>query len=211
MIKLAFFVIFPKPIDFRMVLVGNPGIGGAEFCFALLIMKMNELFSSEIEITVFSNYKHEIPDNIRQEQVDSLSLTLDKVDGNFSFLIMKTLLVPDDYNLLSKYSNLNVICWSHNYFNARIAKLIAKSKQIVANVFVGKQMYDFYYDNDVIGKSTYIYNPVPKKEMLNREDYVPYSLTYMGAIIEDKGIMDLLKVWKIVEKKYPDEKCYLIL
>lgn len=53
MIKLAFFVIFPKPIDFRMVLVGNPGIGGAEFCFALLIMKMNELFSSEIEITVF--------------------------------------------------------------------------------------------------------------------------------------------------------------
>lgn len=40
--------------------------------------------------------------------------------------------------------------------------------------------------------------------MLNREDYVPYSLTYMGAIIEDKGIMDLLKVWKIVEKKYPD-------
>ena len=65
-------------------------------------------------------------------------------------------------------------------------------------------MYDFYYDNDVIGKSTYIYNPVPKKEMLNREDYVPYSLTYMGAIIEDKGIMDLLKVWKIVEKKYPD-------
>ena len=204
MIKLAFFVIFPKPIDFRMVLVENPGIGGAEFCFALLIMKMNELFSSEIEITVFSNYKHEIPDNIRQEQVDSLSLTLDKVDGNFSFLIMKTLLVPDDYNLLSKYSNLNVICWSHNYFNARIAKLIAKSKQIVANVFVGKQMYDFYYDNDVIGKSTYIYNPVPKKEMLNREDYVPYSLTYMGAIIEDKGIMDLLKVWKIVEKKYPD-------
>lgn len=61
-------------------------------------------------------------------------------------------------------------------------------------------MYDFYIDNDIINKSTYIYNIVPDVIGNCMRTVKPYTLTYMGCLDPVKGIVELLKIWLIVEK-----------
>lgn len=62
-------------------------------------------------------------------------------------------------------------------------------------VFVGKEEYDSYIDDDIISKSTYIYNMVPIKEKVcNRIIDVPI-VTYVGSLVPAKGFHRLAQIW----------------
>ncbi len=71
-------------------------------------------------------------------------------------------------------SRLKVVYWSHNYVYADFCRFVARTPQIKCNVFVGKQQYDRYIDNDVIRKSVTIFNPINDScdvpEVRRRED-----------------------------------------
>ena len=212
MMKLAFYINTNNfGADLTHPLSGNPGVGGTEFCFSLLIDRLAYLFSDRIDIVVFSNIRLLLPPHVSNIVTSSTKDLLKKVEtGNFDFLILRTRHDEGFYELIEKYKGIQIIFWSHNYFNAHIAKRICSCNQIVMNVFVGKQMYDFYYDNDIIKKSTYIYNPVPDVSYCIRTDYGKNTLVYMGNIVKDKGIISLLKIWNIIEKKRPDAKLFII-
>lgn len=206
MIKIGIYCNFTKPIDFAKVDEGNPGIGGTQYCFALLMKSLFKYFCRQVQLTYYMkelNSTSELFDCKQVQNWDQLFryVESDKID----FLIIRTELAHTFYEKLAVVKPcIKVVLWSHNYFNASIASLIAKSSHIVANVFVSKQMYDFYYDHDVILKSTYIFNPVVDNQNLDERNYQPHSAVYMGSIIEEKGIIQLLKIWDKVLKVYPD-------
>lgn len=193
-----------KNIDITLVQSGNPGYGGTQFCFSLIIFFLAKDFK-DLQIIVYSDTLLKLPSNCISKIVNGEDELLEKSKcDNVDFLILKTPLTPNFYcEKLIKY-NINVICWSHNYFNSHTAKAISKCKQVKSVVFVGKQMYDFYYDNDIIKKSTFIYNPVPDHIMSGDRIYNSHTAVYMGSLIRQKGIIELLKIWEIVEKNYPD-------
>lgn len=132
-------------------------------------------------------------------------------EENFDYLVMVTATKIFFYEELRRINpHIKIVLWSHNYFNSHIAKEISTIPQIVANVFVSKQMYDFYFDNDVVAKSSYIFNPVVDRTIKQQRKYEPFSAVYMGCLIEEKGILDLLKIWKIVLSKYPQATLNII-
>lgn len=208
MTKVGFFLDIKNSCDSDLtnIMNGNPGIGGTQFCFALVVNRLAVLYPNEWNIFVFSPVQLHLPSNCKNIIVNGEDELLGlAANEGISYLVIKTPLNKSFYQKIIKYKDLKIICWAHNYFNAHIADYISKQHQIVSVVFVGKQMYDFYYDNDVIKKSTFIHNPVPDsdKRIFERK-YEPYTLVYMGSIVKDKGILQLLKIWSYIEKQYPD-------
>ena len=195
-----------KPVDFSKLEEGNPGIGGTEYCFSLLLTTLAKSFSHTLKLTFFSTEEFHKSDFFECCQVTSFSQLFDIMENdNFDFLILRTMDSCLFYEeLKQRKPKVKIIFWSHNYFNAHIAAKISKESCIVANVFVSKQMYDFYYDHDIINKSTYIFNPVVDNQVNIKRCYEPHTAVYMGSIVEEKGILHLLKLWQIVLKKYPD-------
>lgn len=206
MIKIAFYYPrFGKPVDFSKIEEGNPGIGGTECCFSLLMTTLAKYYKECLEVVFFSHEDFLHSEFFECRFVNSTSdIYSICAKENFNFLILRTFFSSEDYAELENASpNLRIIFWSHNYFNVHVANRIVREKRIVGNVFVSKQMYDYYYDHDVIRKSTYIFNPVADNKIVGTRDYKPFTAVYMGAIEEDKGIMELLKIWEIVLRKYP--------
>lgn len=217
MLKIAFYYPrFGKPVDFSHIEDGNPGIGGTECCFALLMSTLAKYFKDRLKLVFFSHEEFQHSDLFECRHIKSThDLYAICSEERFDFIVLRTLTTPEDFEELDYLSpHVKIIFWSHNYFNSHVAKLIVQEKRIVGNVFVSKQVYDFYYDDDVINKSTYIFNPVADNQVVTERTYQPYTAVYMGAIEEDKGIVELLKVWQNVLKKYPNAilkiigKCY---
>ncbi len=210
--KLAFYIdSVMEMADLKNPCKGNPGIGGTQFCFGILIERLATLYSKTVSIIVLSERKLSLPSNVPNVIVPSKERAVEEtLCRKIDFLILKTELDKSFYNVLEKYKEVRVVLWSHNYFNAKIARCIYLCPQVVANVFVGKQQYDFYFDNDVIKKSTYIFNPVPDVHKEIRKNYDANTLVYMGNITKDKGILSLLEIWKLIERRNANAKLYVI-
>ena len=65
-------------------------------------------------------------------------------------------------------------------------------------------------DDDVITKTSYIYNMVDCKKLQIRETKFQKEVTYIGSLIREKGFHVLAKAWKDVLKEVPDAKLNVI-
>lgn len=213
MIKLAVYIELKseKSKDLTHIEDGNPGIGGTEYCFAVLIDNLLSSYGEEFSLTLFTTAKVTFKKECNITIVKDVNEMLNLVSCNsYDILLMRTIHDYHFYQTLHSHNKIKIVFWSHNYFNAHIAKCISNAKQVIANVFVGKQMYDFYYDHDIILKSTYIYNPVIDTIGITKRIYEPFSVVYMGNITREKGIIELLKIWDIVIRSYPQATLKII-
>lgn len=189
---------------------GNPGMGGTQYCFLLLAFYLNKFYSNKFDIAIISFTALKVPDGIKNHIISHLK----ELDGNeINLLLVKTPQQNEIFKNISELKNIKVITWSHNYLYGETALNVLKTSNIKANVFVSKQMYDFYIDNDVLAKSTYIYNIVPDPfngKKINRNMPAKPILTFMGSLTKEKGFITLLKIWKKISKKYPDATLNII-
>ena len=208
---LAFWVpIDQVGVDLSAPNCGNPGIGGTWFVFSLIWFNLLDLFSHKYRIFVLSPVEIRLPEGC-------VLITLKDFDDacrwscdHKTLLISRTEMASSYFDTISRYPSVKVVTWSHNYFNSRVAKRICSSGNIAANVFVGKQQYDFYCDHDVIQKSVYIYNVVPSMtEMGNRKKHAP-TVVYVGNFSRDKGVVEMLKIWDRIQLRIPDAELKII-
>ncbi|MCH5246646.1 MAG: glycosyltransferase family 4 protein [Muribaculaceae bacterium] len=198
-------------ISFKEILDGNPGVGGTTYCFMLLAHFL--IMSEKYNIYIASNQKFSFPVEYNFIRINSIE-DFRNFDNINSVLILKTPFDNSTYDFFETLRNLKIILWSHNFLKHSILRRIAKINNIYANVFVSKQAMDYYIDNDIIKKSTYIHNMVlninDTNIYLRKTDKKSKIVTYMGCLIPQKGIIKLLKIWKLVEKKYPEAQLNII-
>lgn len=197
-------------VDMQNPSLGNPGIGGTQYCFLLLAYYLNLFYPEKFSVSVISYVPLSLPEDIINETVTDLS----GINGlGFDIIVLKTPQIKETYKLISDLSPIKFITWSHNFLYSDTADMVSSTANIVANVFVGKQMYDFYIDDDVIDKSTYIYNVVPDPLDENKNiRKIPDNpvITFMGSLSKSKGFITLLKIWSKVCKRYPDATLNII-
>ncbi len=181
---------------------GNPGVGGTQFCFLLVAFYLLRYFPDKYDITFISQEALRLPDGIANIVVKELSGIRDVVPRN-SILVIKQSNSEDYYRCIDDLREVKVIHWVHNYLYSDIARRVAKQPNIKANVFVGRQFYDFYIDHDIIKKSVAIFNIVPFVEAPARKMPEVPSICFMGQISRAKGIITLLKVWRKVRESVP--------
>lgn len=106
-------------------------------------------------------------------------------------------------------SNIKIIYWCHNFVRSDFCNFASRTAQVKAVVFVGKQMYDMYIDDDVIKKSTFIYNEYPETCTSTRNNDCK-TVVYIGAIIRGKGFLQLCRIWKGILREVPDARLLVL-
>ncbi len=187
---------------------GNPGVGGTQYCMIELAHYLNTVTDFKINIIAYREYL--VEDGISYSHIDSEK----DVCGNAIALKTDILVtrVPQDpkFREILDNCNLKVVIWSHNFLSSNECDYISQSKTIVANVFVGKRVYDFYIDDDVIKKSTYIYNMYYELPLPKRTDYNSNAIAFMGYIGEYKGFLEMAEMWPYIKANIPDAQLYVL-
>jgi glycosyltransferase involved in cell wall biosynthesis len=191
---------------YKLLELGNPGIGGTEYQKLLLINNLLN-YTNKIEIILFLNKNCELQCK-NQHIVDDEISAIRLFEGNN--LIDIYLTNNQTSEVISRLNSLNVktMLWHHNYIHSGTCDLIAKSNSIVSNIFVSKEMYDRYLDHDIIRKSTFIFNMVPNKQ--EKSNLIHKNVTYIGGLYPSKGFHKLALSWKKVIDKHPDAKLNVI-
>lgn len=186
---------------------GNPGIGGSEYLFALLAKCLSE---EDFNITVFHYGNNLLPYKVTSVILNDNSELINSCERfNVDILICQVGKNEKWYRSLLK-SDLKVIVWAHIYPDYKEIKSIEITDNVRRIVFVGKEQYDSYIDNDIIHKSTYIYNMIPTSYKPQKRVLTAPTVTYVGSLVHAKGFHILAKVWKKILRKVPDAQLYVI-
>ncbi len=128
-----------------------------------------------------------------------------------SDVIISTRDIHNDW--LGKYGNPNIlkIGWEHNHHNndkKYINKIIKSVSKLDYFVLVSKELEEFYRQK-VKCKTVYIPNTLdyyPKKV----SDLEEKRIISVGRLSEEKGYLDLIDVFSLVHRVYPDWKLDII-
>lgn len=188
---------------------GNPGLGGTEYLFVLLLFYLAS-YENDIDVTVYHFNNNKLPTK-KAVLISSEEEAFSKAasEGNNIF-VMKNLQDKAVYDLFAKYQ-LKYIMWCHNYLTLDEMKFFDKSKSVSRVIAVGRQMYDYYVDHNVIQKMDYVFNLFePAKKNRIRKNNYSNNVTYVGSLIYQKSFHVLAGAWKKIAAEVPDARLNVI-
>lgn len=189
-----------NPID------GNPGIGGTWYEFVLLAY----FLCKDKHVYIYHHRTNKYPEKCTDRVINSYeNLFLECLNDKIDLLIYKTNKNEEWYRYIEKYK-VNCIAWSHTFLSYPERKIIENSLYVKRMVCVGKEHYDLYIDEDIIKKTSYIYNMVCRNNCISRSNDFGKNVTYIGSIIPAKSFHVLAKVWKDVIAQVPDAQLHVI-
>lgn len=199
------------PLDLSNPTNGNPGIGGTEYCFAMLIYYCS-YYLKQYKVMVFHyNEQVRFSDNVENIIIDSEKW--ESIDKNSIDILVFRAGAYETTGLLGvlKRKQIKGVAWAHNYLSFQSAEILAKSSCVKKVVFVSAYMYNHYSKHRIGEKAIYIYNFVVGDEFaLSRSTNYQPIVVYAGSIIPMKGFHLLAKEWKYIAKKIPKAKLYVI-
>lgn len=194
-------------VDLSRPELGNPGVGGSEFLFALLA---NELCLKEIDIIVYHYCENKLSPSINCRIVkDSIEMLQNAEQDGIDILIHQIGKTKEWYDYLDT-TNLKSIAWAHVFLEYYELKLIRNCTNVKRVVFVGKEEYDSYIDDDIIKKATYIYNMIPTGKCPPERVISNLEVTYVGSLVPAKGFHKLAEIWPEIIKNAPNAKLNII-
>ena len=124
---------------------GNPGIGGTEYLVLQLFYYLNCTRKDVFLITNDQNLKgrnilyfeHSVMEQLTKQTIKTLILIPKNLTSEF-------------YSELNK-KGISCIAWVHNYISYSVINELSKNDCIKKVVFVGKQHYDCYIDDELCG------------------------------------------------------------
>ncbi|MBQ7521433.1 MAG: glycosyltransferase family 4 protein [Clostridia bacterium] len=203
-----------KNVDCSNLLIGNPGIGGTEYCILFLAQIYKKQYPSDKVVLI-------VHDNGLLPSVDEIIVCKDLLEVPYQakksgadVLVVSSLYngqpLPETFFENADNSKINVITWGHNYYLADYCTRLVKCRYVKANVFVGRQQYDRYIDHKIIDKSTYIYNMYPQNEKIRRKSVDKPVVTYIGSLVPMKGFQVLATAWKTILSAVPNAELNVI-
>ncbi len=202
-----------KQIDCCAPEQGNPGVGGTQYCF-LMLLRFYPIMFPDDSIIVYVRNRNERTSFPNEDKIMYRSVTdlqecvgLAKAD-NVGILLFNFSHTLNIGRWLVKY-NIKGIVWIHNWIRNEILKEIATNPMISKAVFLGNEHYDRYIDHDVIYKAVVIPNMFFVDDNFG-ERVIKHNVTYVGALVPGKGFDVLAREWHKVKEKVPDAKLYVI-
>lgn len=199
-------------LDLRRPDLGNPGVGGSQFCFLMLVLYYKKYYPNDQILLYHTNEAGNIYwDDIEHKHISDLNsfATECKKDGIDILLINFSRLKTLDKSIQD--NQIKTIVWVHNFITGEFLKIAKKNRYVRRIVFVGKEQYDRYIDDDLIEKSECIFNMYNSEcEEYTRNAVLAPVVTYTGAIVKGKGFHALAMHWKDVLESVPNAELYVI-
>lgn len=191
--------------------LGNPGVGGTAFCFLLFLKYITSTKGSEnLNITVYQFQDNILPHD-KCVVVNSMDEALVKASeaGN-EIMLLRNHQTDETYEKLAEF-NFKYVFWMHNKLTYKEIRLFRKWKNCKRIIAVGREMYDYYIDDNISRKMDYIINPLvpPSEDMIRTGTPKPW-VTYVGSLTYDKNFHLLTNVWKMILEKIPEAELHVI-
>ncbi len=191
--------------------LGNPGVGGTAFCFALLIKYLEE-YTEQVDFFVYQLNDTVLPaEQGRVKRAEGLqdALSMAKEDG-CEVMLLRNHQSGEDYALLKTF-HFRYIFWMHNRLTYAEIRMFDAWEDVKRVIAVGNEMYDYYLDDPIEKKMDFVTNMfLPPDEKYLREKEYPLWVTYTGSLIYDKNFHMLAAVWKEVLKEVPEAQLHVI-
>lgn len=194
-------------VDATNIEKGNPGIGGAQYCMLLLA---HYLRLKNYEITIVAHREYLLEEGIKGIFDIDRSCVISNVQKVGTDILIIKNFEDKDFEESIRKSNLKVVIWSHNFIYSDFANFISNTTQVVANVFVGKQQYDNYIDDNVIKKSVTIFNMFPDCNIPSQATKRNKSVVFMGVIGEGKGFYEMARMWQGIVSDVPKAQLFVL-
>lgn len=199
------------PLDLSNPTDGNPGIGGTEYCFAMLIYYCSCYLKQYKVMVLHYNERVRFSDKVESIILDSENW--EQIEKNAIDILVFRAGAYEKSGLLDVLIRKHIkgIAWAHNYLNVESAKILAKSSCIKKVVFVSAYMYNHYSKHWISEKASYIYNFVVGNDFsISRDTHYQPIVVYAGSIIPMKGFHLLAREWRYIAEKIPRAKLYVI-
>jgi len=211
--KIAFYVPNGglRELDFSSPQFGNPGSGAAEYLHIALPFYID---GDGYDCYIYAQDITKLPISIKNVHCESLRDAVIKAKlNNIDIFVFRPRINEED-NILSLIDQLELNCVGRAALTPSILhqKKLAKSNFFKALVSVGSQQYDFLLDSPIEKKLTYIDNGISfsatqvSKVTVKKQKLV----TYMGAIVPQKGFHILARVWPKILQFHPDAELRVI-
>lgn len=215
--KIAFFVELKKFennfSDWKELNLGNPGIGGTHYLFLLTVKYLNQIYGDNYAV-LLTNTRKKIKDiNIPTEFCESERDAIDFCESNdIGFLTLNANIISKINCNILENTKVKILVWGHNTIDKKTRQKAIKHKSIYKIICVSEQQYLNMKDSKCFPKCTYINNVIPPEFYNNSKLSNSFSknVIYIGSIFPQKGLHNLLKIWRKVEKKVENAKLIVI-
>lgn len=214
MYKIAFYLGLrnsKEKIKLKNVENGNPGIGGTQYLFLLTIKHLNRKVTGNYAV-LLTDILDEIGDNdIPTQYVGDEVGALDYCKSNLvSVLVINANAIDKiDKNVLN--TQIRVFLWAHNTLTYKQQRIAATTSCIERIICVSESQYQNMKDSPCFEKCTYINNVIPALfyDSSIQSNYSEQKAIYIGSVMPQKGVHNLLEIWKYVENVLPKANLFI--
>lgn len=212
--KIAFYIGLLKhraTIENCVLDNGNPGIGGTQYLFLLTVKYLNELYGDGYAV-LLSDEDIDINNEVSIKNVINEDNAIKYCEeNNIDFLVFNANIAKKAPKRMFN-TDRKIILWAHNTMSMSGQKAAARTKSVYKVVCVSESQYKNMIDSECFPKCTYINNIIPEAFYYDAisTDYSEKKVIYIGSATPQKGIHNLLEIWKYVEKLVPDAELTVI-
>lgn len=209
MIKVCFYLengSIPR-VDLSNPPLGNPGCGGTEYAMASLVFELAK--KNALEIVVLSQAPVDIS-STRNFLVQDLPSAIKMSKELNGYLVYRANihLKQEIIDALEQY-NSKVVPWMHVTPTSDHINKLGKLEQVVAIVSMSDRQYLKWADSEAGTKTVNIYNgQYPAR--ISRNSTVSNIVTYLGALVPQKGFHLLSEAWPKILSHCPDAQLFVI-
>ena len=213
-----YFPIFSEAVRSKVFALHreNPGVGGTQFTAIRLVLHIAASYP-DWHLIIVNNSNiciEDSPTNISQKKFENIQKFIEETAFDKLDIIVST---ATNLNKLThgslKKVEENLICWSHHPFDS-IARRIARQINLKAVVCVGT--YQFHSNQNIKSNIHHIQNifsiPSQKEPHYRQKLDNPHSVNicFLGALIREKGFLEVAKSWREIKRKFPESKLHVI-
>lgn len=191
--------------------IGNPGVGGTQYLFLLTVKKYNEKYSDGQAI-LLTDAELSLKDNaVPYEAVGTEADAIKYCERQNIKVLVLNANVADKISEECFNTRVKIVLWAHNTLTWGRQLVAARNRSIQHIVCVSEKQYENMKDTPCWKKCTYINNIIPDEfynnATLSMHDK-PFA-AYIGSIMPQKGVHNLLEIWKYVEANEPEAQLYI--
>lgn len=212
--KIAFFIELNKiknKLNNVNIDLGNPGIGGTQYTFLLTVKYLNRTYGKGFAVLLTDTEINFHDDEISTYSISSCKEAINFCEkNNISRLVFNA-------NSMSQIpegefeTNIKLFFWAHNTLNWKNQCLANRKKSIKKIICVSKKQYENMKDTPCFKKCTFINNVITSYFYDNAKisNYSGQKVVYVGSAMPQKGMHNLLNIWKYVEKENKTAQLYI--
>jgi glycosyltransferase involved in cell wall biosynthesis len=211
--KIAFYVPNQhlKKVDFSSPEEGNPGTGAAEYLHVALPYFISD---DNYLASIIAHNTSNMPDSIESIKCGSIIEAAQIAKNNEVDIFVFRPRIHEESNILDLIESLKLPSIGRAALTPSAAhqRKMAKTSYFKALVAVGSQQFESLIDSPIAFKLTCINNGITLKacDKFTSIKKNKKLVTYMGAIVPQKGFHVLARVWPEVLKQHPDAELRVI-